>query len=128
MQPLPVFLDVTKIAHFWWKNIDVGRTLGVCQVIYIFFWIFFKLSITVLLHLCIIVVGYPTTISEQPGKSSSWIGLRYILRFYLQLKNCRKRLSYKNIEKVNFTLRCLITSVRLPKTTVMISWMHCKKY
>ena len=32
-----VFLDITKIADFGRKNADVGRTQGVCHVIYIFF-------------------------------------------------------------------------------------------
>ena len=32
-----VFLDITKIADFRWKNADVTRTPGVCHVIYMFF-------------------------------------------------------------------------------------------
>ena len=37
MQYIYVFLDITKIADFQWKNADVSRTQGVCHVIYIFF-------------------------------------------------------------------------------------------
>ena len=37
MQPLSVYLDITKITDFRWKDADVSRTQGVCQVIYIFF-------------------------------------------------------------------------------------------
>ena len=33
-----VFLDITKVADFWWKNADVRRNQGVCHVIYILFW------------------------------------------------------------------------------------------
>ena len=36
------FLEITKLADFHWKNADVSRTQGVCLVIYIFFWIFFR--------------------------------------------------------------------------------------
>ena len=37
-QPLKnVFLDITKVAGFLWKNADVSRTQEVCHVIYIFF-------------------------------------------------------------------------------------------
>ena len=32
-----VFLDIAKFADFWWKNADVRRTEGVCQVIHKFF-------------------------------------------------------------------------------------------
>ena len=55
MQSIFVFLDITKFADFWWKNADVSRTQGVCQVIYIIFWIFFRSGITVP---SIIYVGY----------------------------------------------------------------------
>ena len=36
-EPISAFLDMTKIAGFWWKNADVSRTLGVCHVTYMFF-------------------------------------------------------------------------------------------
>ena len=36
MQSIDIFLDITKIADFDWKNADVGRTPGVCHVLYIF--------------------------------------------------------------------------------------------
>ena len=29
--------DITKINNFRWKNADVSRTQGLCQVIYTFF-------------------------------------------------------------------------------------------
>ena len=34
---LSVFLDIAKFADFRWNNIDVSRTQGVCDVIYIYF-------------------------------------------------------------------------------------------
>ena len=37
MQSVPVFVDITKIADFRFKNADVSRTQGVCQVIFAFF-------------------------------------------------------------------------------------------
>ena len=37
MQSIFVFLDITKVADFWWKNADVSRTQELCRVIYIFF-------------------------------------------------------------------------------------------
>ena len=37
MESIPVFLDITKVAGFRWKNADVSRTQGVCHVIYTFF-------------------------------------------------------------------------------------------
>ena len=37
MQSIYVFLDITKIADFWYKNTDVSITQGGCHVIYIFF-------------------------------------------------------------------------------------------
>ena len=37
MQSISVFLDITKVADFRWKNADDSRTQGVCHVIYIFF-------------------------------------------------------------------------------------------
>ena len=37
MQSISVFLDITRFAHFWWKNADVSRTQGFCHVIHIFF-------------------------------------------------------------------------------------------
>ena len=36
MQSVAVFLDITEVADFRWKNVDVSRTQEVCQVIYIF--------------------------------------------------------------------------------------------
>ena len=36
MQSMSVFLDMTKITDFRWKNADVSRTQGVGQMIYIF--------------------------------------------------------------------------------------------
>ena len=37
MQSTSVFLDITKVADFRWKNADVSITQGVFHVIYIFF-------------------------------------------------------------------------------------------
>ena len=37
MQFISVFPDIAKFADFQWKNVDVGRTQGVCYVIHIFF-------------------------------------------------------------------------------------------
>ena len=37
MQFISLFLDITKGADFWWRNADVNRTQGVCQVLYMFF-------------------------------------------------------------------------------------------
>ena len=37
MQSITVFLDITNIACFLWKNTDVSRNQGVCHVICIFF-------------------------------------------------------------------------------------------
>ena len=36
MQLSSVFLDVMKIANFWWKNADVSRTQRMSHVIYMF--------------------------------------------------------------------------------------------
>ena len=36
MQSLSVFLDITKVHDFRWKNANVSRTHGVCHMIYIF--------------------------------------------------------------------------------------------
>ena len=41
MQSIPVFLDITKVADFRWKNGVVSRTHGVCHMIYIFLGSFF---------------------------------------------------------------------------------------
>ena len=35
MQSISIFLDVTKVADLWWKNTDISRTQGVCNVFYI---------------------------------------------------------------------------------------------
>ena len=37
MQSISVFPEITKIAHYRWKNADVSRTQGVCHMIYVFF-------------------------------------------------------------------------------------------
>ena len=37
MQPMSVFLDITKVANFQWKNADVSRTQDVCHMIYMVF-------------------------------------------------------------------------------------------
>ena len=37
MQFMSLLLDITKDADFWWRNADVNRTQGVCQVLYMFF-------------------------------------------------------------------------------------------
>ena len=34
MQSISIFLDITKVADFCWKNADVSRTQKVCHVIY----------------------------------------------------------------------------------------------
>ena len=36
MESIAVFIHITEVANFWWKNADV-RTQGLCDVIYIFF-------------------------------------------------------------------------------------------
>ena len=37
MESIFVFLDIEKFADFWYKNIDVSRTQGMCHVIHIVF-------------------------------------------------------------------------------------------
>ena len=37
MQSINLFLDITKVADFWWKNADFSKTQRVCHVIYMFF-------------------------------------------------------------------------------------------
>ena len=37
MQPISVFLDITKVTDFRLKNTDVSRTQVVRHVVYIFF-------------------------------------------------------------------------------------------
>ena len=37
MQSISVFLDITKVGDFWWKNADVSWKEGVCHVANIFF-------------------------------------------------------------------------------------------
>ena len=37
MQSISVFLDITKVSDFLWKNTDVCGTQEMCHVIYIFF-------------------------------------------------------------------------------------------
>ena len=37
MQSVSVFIDITKVADFSWKNADVRRTQGVCHVIHVYF-------------------------------------------------------------------------------------------
>ena len=37
VQPISVFLDIVKFADFWLKYADVGKTHGMCHVIYMFF-------------------------------------------------------------------------------------------
>ena len=37
MQSISVFLDLENFADFQWKNAEVCKTKGVCQVNYIFF-------------------------------------------------------------------------------------------
>ena len=34
---MSIFLDVTKVADFLWKNANISRNQGVCHVIYIIF-------------------------------------------------------------------------------------------
>ena len=36
MQSIFVFLRIKRVADYRWKNADVGRTQGVCHVIYMF--------------------------------------------------------------------------------------------
>ena len=38
MQSIYVFLDVTKVADFRWKNPDFSKTEGVFHVIHTFIW------------------------------------------------------------------------------------------
>ena len=73
-----VFLDITKVADFQWKNADVSRTQGVCHVIYIF-WFFFRQGITVSSFISVGSVWQilgrgaflttPPPICEQPEKA-----------------------------------------------------------
>ena len=37
MQSISIFPDITKVANFYFKNDDVGRTQGVSHIIYTFF-------------------------------------------------------------------------------------------
>ena len=37
IQAISVFLGVTKVADFWWKNPNVNSNQGVCHLIFIFF-------------------------------------------------------------------------------------------
>ena len=37
MQSISVFLNITRVVDFQWKNVDVSRTQAVCHVVYIFF-------------------------------------------------------------------------------------------
>ena len=39
MQSISVFLDITKVTDFRWKNADVSRMRAVCHVIYTGFFI-----------------------------------------------------------------------------------------
>ena len=92
-----VFLDIAKFTDFRWKNADVSRTQGLCQVIHIFC-IFFGEGITAP---SFIIVGYvwqilgraglfgPPPIREQRRKSPSWIGLR--LHLHINNKNIHQR-------------------------------------
>ena len=41
------FLDLTKFSDLRWKNTNVNRTQGLRHVIYIFFWIFSRLDVSV---------------------------------------------------------------------------------
>ena len=34
---MPVFLDIRKLADFWYKKANINRTHDVCYVIHIFF-------------------------------------------------------------------------------------------
>ena len=36
MHSIHVFPDILRVADLRWKNTDVSRTQGVCQVIYVF--------------------------------------------------------------------------------------------
>ena len=36
IQSILVFLDITKVADFWLKNVDASRTQGLCHMIYMF--------------------------------------------------------------------------------------------
>ena len=35
MHFLSGFPDTVKFADFWWKNVDINRIQGMCQIIYI---------------------------------------------------------------------------------------------
>ena len=37
MEPIPVYLDIAKLADFQWKNPDISRTKGLLHVIHIIF-------------------------------------------------------------------------------------------
>ena len=37
MRSISVFLDIIKVADFWWNNVDISRNHGVCHVIFKFF-------------------------------------------------------------------------------------------
>ena len=56
MESTSVFLIFAIFADFWWKDADDSITQGLCHVIDIFFWIFFRKGITVslfIISLCV---------------------------------------------------------------------------
>ena len=104
MQSISVFLDITKIAVFRWKNADLSRTQAVFHVIYKFF----RSYLGKRFHYCRIFVTefrfgwgggafWHSSIHEQPQKGPFWIGLKYffflIFLLWLNSQNNSFRLS-----------------------------------
>ena len=103
MQSTSVFLDITKIAVFRWKNADLSRTQAVFHVIYKFF----RSYLGKRFHYCRIFVTefrfggggafWHSSIHEQPQKGPFWIGLKYffflIFLLWLNSQNNSFRLS-----------------------------------
>ena len=110
-----VFLDIAKFADFRWKNADVSRTQGVCQVIHIFLYLLWGRYNCAKFHHCRICVTDfregvpfcppPPPIREQRRKSPSWIGLR--LHLHINNKNIHQRKTWN----------CLIFIVIIEKFT-----------
>ena len=75
IQFVSLFLDITKFDDFQWKNADVSRTQGMCQVICIVF----ESSLSKV-WLSSFIIGYVWQILErleQPRRRPSWIELKF---------------------------------------------------
>ena len=100
MQSTSVFLDITKVADFRWKNADVSITQGVFHVIYIFFG-YSKLH---QVHSCIIV-GY---VWQNWGRGWSflpphpWAALKILI---MSRVNCEENFDNKKVRPVSWKIR-----------------------